>query len=74
MDLTRYGLDKTPTLLVLQCPGATRSPEEEEGVRRRGARCLGGGGDTEISISNLTARLNFFVKSDSALEPQKSQI
>ena len=30
VDLTRYGLDKTPTLLVLQCPGATRSPEEEE--------------------------------------------
>ena len=30
VDLTRYGLDKTPTLLVLQCPGATRSPEEGE--------------------------------------------
>ena len=30
VDLTRCGLDKTPTLLVLQCPGATRSAEEEE--------------------------------------------
>ena len=30
VDLTRCGLDKTPTLLVLQCPGATRSAEGEE--------------------------------------------
>ena len=30
VDLTRCGLDKTPTLLVLQCPGATHSAEEEE--------------------------------------------
>jgi len=30
VDLTRYFLDKTPTLLVLHCLGATRSPKEEE--------------------------------------------
>ncbi len=32
VDLTRYGLDKTPTLLILRCLGATRSA-------RRGRRC-----------------------------------
>ena len=30
MELTRYGLDKTPTLLILRCLGATRSAEGEE--------------------------------------------
>jgi len=28
VDLTRYGLDKTSTLLILRCLGATRSAEE----------------------------------------------
>jgi len=30
VDLNRYGLDKTPTLLILHCLGATRSSEGEE--------------------------------------------
>jgi len=34
VDLTRYGLDKTPSLLILRCLGATRSARRERRYRR----------------------------------------
>ena len=34
VDLTRYGLDKIPTLLVLQSPGATRPPRRRRSTHQ----------------------------------------
>ena len=38
VDLTRYGLDKNPTLLILHCLGATRSARKGEEVHSSDAR------------------------------------
>ena len=56
VDLTRCGLDKTPTLLVLQCPGATRSAEGEEVHSWEEEEEEGEGGELLIKDLKRTAR------------------